>query len=61
MPDSIVDGRTYRIAMEKRAIEYPRMAFAGARSLPPGRFAGEIIDALEAYARARAERGLALN
>jgi hypothetical protein len=61
LPEPIATDRTYRIAIEKRALEFPRMAFAGTTSMPPGRFAGEIIDALEAYAHARSERGLVLN
>jgi hypothetical protein len=61
LPDTIAKDRTYNIAIEKRSLEFPRMAFTGTRSLPRGRFAGEIIDALEAYARARTEAGLTLD
>jgi hypothetical protein len=60
-PDAIEPGRTYRLAIEKRALENPLMAmYAGAPSLHDARYAGEIIDLLEAYAKDRTQRGLTL-
>jgi 5'-nucleotidase / UDP-sugar diphosphatase len=53
-------GRTYRLAIEKRALTYPSLAFRGTPKLPPGRYAGEMIDVLEAFARGRTRLGLAL-
>jgi len=60
-PDVIDPGRTYRLAIEKRALENPGMAlYAGAPALPPSRYAGELIDLLEAYAKDRTRSGFAL-
>ncbi len=60
-PDTIEPTRTYRLAIEKRALENPQMAlYPGAPSLPQARYAGEIIDLLEAYAKDRTQRGLTL-
>jgi hypothetical protein len=60
-PDAIDPLRTYRLAIEKRALENPQMAlYAGAPSLPPSRYAGELIDLLEAYAKDRTRSGLTL-
>ena len=60
-PDVIAPGRSYRIAIEKRALKYPGYAFGGWATLPEGRFGGELIDVLDVYARARTRRGLALD
>jgi 2',3'-cyclic-nucleotide 2'-phosphodiesterase (5'-nucleotidase family) len=51
----IVPGKTYKVAIEKRALEnlLPKVVSA--------RFGGEMIDVLEAYARARAARGLPID
>ena len=50
------------IAIEKRALTYPKMAFyPGYREFPKSRFLGEMIDALEPYARSRTARGLSLD
>ena len=60
LPDTLAPGRVYRLALDKRALEHPAMV-AGGVTFPEGaRFAGEIIDVLEAYARARTARGLTL-
>lgn len=64
-PQEIVAAKTYKLAIEKRAMLFPQPVFAPAtKSFPPSngaaRFAGEIIDVLEAYARARTAKGLAL-
>jgi hypothetical protein len=60
-PSAIDPDRTYRLAIEKRALENPQMAmYAGAPTLPQGRYAGEIIDLLEAYAKDKTQRGLTL-
>jgi hypothetical protein len=60
LPDAIEPKRTYRVAIEKRALTFPRVAFAAPVRLPRGRYAGELIDVLEAYARARTAAGLPL-
>lgn len=60
-PKVIVPSRTYRLAIEKRAMEHPAVAFAGGYRPPTGRYAGELIDVLESYARARAAKRLPLD
>lgn len=53
--------RTYRVAVDKRALEHPATAVAGDFAFPERRrFGGELIDVLDAYARARTARGLTL-
>jgi Calcineurin-like phosphoesterase len=60
-PDAIDPARTYRLAIEKRALENPSMAtYAGAPSFPPARYAGELIDLLLAYAKDRTQHGQTL-
>jgi 5'-nucleotidase/UDP-sugar diphosphatase len=60
-PDTLDPARTYRLAIEKRALENPQMAmYAGGPRLPPARYAGELIDLLLAYSRDRTQRGLTL-
>jgi 5'-nucleotidase / UDP-sugar diphosphatase len=60
-PDTIDPGRIYRFAVEKRALENPQMAlYAGAPAFAPSRYAGELIDLLEAYAKDRTRRELTL-
>jgi hypothetical protein len=60
-PDVVDPARTYRLAIEKRALENPQMAmYAGAPALPSARYAGELVDLLLAYARDRTQRGLTL-
>ncbi len=58
---AVAASRTYRVAIEKRALFTPAIAFRGAPRLPEGRYAGEMIDVLESYARARTRRGLGLD
>ena len=60
VPDSISPGKTYRVAIDKRALTYPNIAFYGPPRFPAGKYAGELIDVLEAYARARTAKGLSL-
>ncbi len=65
VPDNIQPTKTYKLAIEKRAMMFPAPVFPPPpKSFPPSsgnaRFAGEIIDVLEAYARARTAKGLAL-
>jgi 2',3'-cyclic-nucleotide 2'-phosphodiesterase (5'-nucleotidase family) len=58
-PATMVAGKTYKVAVDKRALAFPNLALANTR-MPSGRFAGELIDLLEAYARARTAKGLTL-
>jgi 2',3'-cyclic-nucleotide 2'-phosphodiesterase (5'-nucleotidase family) len=61
-PERLQSTRTYRLAIEKRAVEHPELAFMGGERAPRrGRYAGELIDVLEAYARARTAKKLALD
>jgi 2',3'-cyclic-nucleotide 2'-phosphodiesterase (5'-nucleotidase family) len=60
-PDSIDAARTYRLAIEKRALENPAMAmYAGGPALGPARYAGELIDLLLAYAKDKTQHGQTL-
>jgi hypothetical protein len=60
-PETLDPARTYRLAIEKRALENPQMAmYAGAPRLPPARYAGELVDLLLAYSKDRTRRGLTL-
>ncbi len=61
LPAPLRREQTYRLAIEKRALTHPELAMRGAGALPEGRFAGELVDVLEAYARARTRQGLALD
>ena len=59
--EPIVPDRTYRVAIDKRALEHPLNVVAGGFAFPEKhRFGGELIDVLDAYARARTVRGLTL-
>jgi hypothetical protein len=67
-PRVLDPARVYRVVTEKRALERPSTAFSGGpTALSPwprresARFGGELIDALEPYARARTARGLSLD
>ncbi len=64
-PVVIDPGRTYRLVIEKRALENPSMAFylarGGTLEMPEARYGGELIDVLEAYARARTAEGRTLD
>ncbi|HEX7666290.1 MAG TPA: metallophosphoesterase [Polyangiaceae bacterium] len=60
-PSAIDDEKVYHLAIEKRALQAPKTAFRGAPDLPTGAFKGELVDVLEAYARARTAKGLTLD
>ena len=62
LPDAMQATKSYKVLVEKRALGFPSLAFNAAPKAWPasGRFAGELIDALEAYARARAAKGQSL-
>lgn len=53
--------KTYRVAFEKRAALQPKPLFGNAAALVHAAFKGEVIDALEAYARGRQAKGQALD
>lgn len=53
-------GKTLRVAIEKRLLWHPVLGFYGSPKLPQGRFAGELIDVLEAYATKQRDKGLFL-
>ncbi len=56
-PSRIDAKRRYRLVIDKRGLTYPRALFGDTVSLPHARFGGEMIDVLEAYARARSAKG----
>ncbi|HEY8074175.1 MAG TPA: metallophosphatase [Labilithrix sp.] len=58
-PAKIDPKRTYRVAMDKRVLTYPRTIFGEPKLA--GTYEGEMIDALEAYARARTLAGKTLD
>jgi hypothetical protein len=60
LPDALSPSGSYRVAVDKRALEHPTMVAGGVTFPEKHRFGGEIIDVLDAYARARTVRGLAL-
>ncbi len=60
-PSAVSPSGTYRLAIEKRAMTYPSVAFRGPTKLAEGRYAGEMIDLVESYARARTRRGLSID
>jgi 2',3'-cyclic-nucleotide 2'-phosphodiesterase (5'-nucleotidase family) len=54
--------KRYRVALDKRAATYPKPVFAAEAKLVQGaKFAGEMIDALEAFSRARTAKGLTID
>jgi 2',3'-cyclic-nucleotide 2'-phosphodiesterase (5'-nucleotidase family) len=57
--EPIVAARTYRLAIEKRALE--KAKGRGNAKLADARFAGELIDVLEAYARERTRRAQSID
>lgn len=64
VPAKIDPKRTYKLAIEKRALTYPKVVFGVDPKLPPvaeAKLGGELIDVLEAYARARAARDESLD
>jgi 5'-nucleotidase/UDP-sugar diphosphatase len=60
-PDHFDPNRSYRVVLEKRALEVPKIAFSGSPDMPRARFGGELIDVLETYARSRTAKGLTLD
>ncbi len=60
LPDALAPNKSYRVVIDKRALEHPGMVAGGVTFPQNGRFAGEIIDVLDGYARARTSRGLPL-
>lgn len=60
-PSRIDPKKTYRLAIEKRALAYPRVVFGTDPKLSDATFAGELIDVLEAHARARTAAGATLD
>lgn len=60
LPDGLDPARSYRVAVDKRALEHPSMVASGVTFPEQRRFGGELIDVLDAYARARTARGLTL-
>jgi 2',3'-cyclic-nucleotide 2'-phosphodiesterase (5'-nucleotidase family) len=64
VPAKLDPARTYKLAIEKRALTYPKAVFGGDPKLPSladASLGGELIDVLEAYARSRAAKGEALD
>jgi 2',3'-cyclic-nucleotide 2'-phosphodiesterase (5'-nucleotidase family) len=59
-PSRIDPKKTYKLAMDKRVYTYPRTIF-GDTKIGEGVYAGEMIDALEAYGRARTAAGKTLD
>jgi hypothetical protein len=51
-------SKHYRMAVDKRGATYPKNLFAGEAKLLKATLKGEMIDALEAYVRARTAKGL---
>jgi hypothetical protein len=60
-PSRLDPKRRYRLVIDKRGLTYPRALFGDGVSLPEGRFGGEIIDVVEAYARSRTARGVTID
>jgi hypothetical protein len=61
LPDTLTMDRSYRLALDKRALEHAGMVAGGVTFPKQSRYAGEIIDVLDAYAHARTTRGLTLD
>ena len=64
VPAKIDPKRRYRLAIEKRALTYPRLAFGIDPKLPTvaeAKLGGELIDVLEGYARSRTAKGETLD
>jgi hypothetical protein len=61
LPDAIALDRSYRLVVDKRALEHPAMVGGGITFPTSSRYAGEIIDVLDAYAHVRTARGLTLD
>lgn len=61
LPPAIDPKKTYKLAIEKRAMAFPRAVFGVDPKLPEGTFAGELIDVLEGYARTRTKTSATLD
>ncbi len=64
VPAKIDPKRTYKLAIEKRALTYPKAVFGLDPKLPAvaeAKLGGELIDVLEAYGRARTSSGESLD
>jgi 2',3'-cyclic-nucleotide 2'-phosphodiesterase (5'-nucleotidase family) len=60
-PSKIDPTRTYKLAIEKRALTYPKFMFGLVDAKLDAKPAGELIDVLEAYARSRTAKGETLD
>jgi hypothetical protein len=60
-PSKLEPARTYKLAIEKRALTFPRLVFGIEPKLPEAKLGGELIDVLEAYARSRTSKGETLD
>jgi 2',3'-cyclic-nucleotide 2'-phosphodiesterase (5'-nucleotidase family) len=61
LPDALSPTRTYRVVVDKRALEHPHMVAGDFDGFGEhARFGGEIVDVLDAYAHARTARGFSL-
>lgn len=54
-------SKRYKLALDKRGATYPKQLFAAEAKLVRPALKGEMIDALEAYVRARTAKGLAVD
>jgi 2',3'-cyclic-nucleotide 2'-phosphodiesterase (5'-nucleotidase family) len=54
-------AKRYRLALDKRAATYPKVLFGVESKLLHPSFMGEMIDALEPYARARTAKGQSID
>jgi hypothetical protein len=64
LPTKVEPTRVYHLALDTRALTYPRNVFGAGTKLPTAEdaaFRGELIDLLEAYARSRTARGQTLD
>jgi 2',3'-cyclic-nucleotide 2'-phosphodiesterase (5'-nucleotidase family) len=64
LPAKIDPKRTYKLAIEKRALAYPKVVFGIDPKLPSlaeAKLGGELIDVLEAYGRSRSAVGESLD
>jgi 2',3'-cyclic-nucleotide 2'-phosphodiesterase (5'-nucleotidase family) len=60
-PSKLDPARTYKLAIEKRALTFPKLVFGMEPKLPEAKLGGELIDVLEAYARSRTSKGETLD
>jgi 5'-nucleotidase / UDP-sugar diphosphatase len=60
LPAKLDPKATYKLAIEKRALEFPKFAFGSTAKVPradEAKLGGELIDVLEAYARTQTSKG----